>query len=66
MQIGGWALAEPLQSLAGEPAAVPLVTPVTRVSASDLSILPHPFKEETATGGRPAYRLPPVEYRIVQ
>jgi hypothetical protein len=59
-------LAEPLQTLSGPPSAVPLVPPVTRVSASHISMMPHAFKPETANGWEPAYRLPPIEYCIAQ
>ncbi|NEA35079.1 hypothetical protein [Streptomyces sp. SID13031] len=43
-------MAEPLQSVSGGLSAVPLVTPVTRVSASHISIVPYPFKPQTASG----------------
>ena len=53
-----------------ESVLVPLVTPLTRVSAGDSSIMPHhtsgfPQWGET-TRWEPVNQLPPVTYRTVQ
>jgi hypothetical protein len=53
-----------------EAVLVPLVTTLTRVSASDTSIMPHPHKWFSCGGEttrwEPVSRLPPVTYSTVQ
>jgi hypothetical protein len=81
MQIGVWDLvrtfAEHLRQAGRDALAVPLVTPVTRVSAGQVSIVPRRSRPaagararavalETMDGWEPIARLPPTKYRTVQ